>query len=209
MQIRLFARCTQSACAVHLLNVRWTQPWLVVSVFSLFLCANARTLDYPMECTYVTNAPTAELKRHAGCASVVGASVRISTEHLARMSYTSSGLASAFIDGHWYYVKSNGDLLQVVTLDNGADYFVEGLTRSLVRGKVAYFDTKFHQVIAPKYDWGWPFEAGRALVCVGCAVGKPDPDGHGSIDGGKWGFIDKNGKEIVPVTLTKAEALSR
>jgi hypothetical protein len=213
MQIRLFVRRTQSACAVHLLNVRWSdngpQPWLMAFVFSLFICANARALDYPMECTYVANAPTAELEAHAGCARAVDGSPQIAAVHLARMSYTSNGLASAFIDGRWYYVKPNGDLLQVVTFDNGADYFAEGLTRSLVRGKVAYFDIKFHQVIPPKYDWGWPFAGGRALVCTGCKAGKPDGDGHGSVDGGRWGFIDKMCKEIVPVGLTKAEALSR
>ena len=113
------------------------------------------------------------------------------------------------IDGHWFYVKPNGDLLQVVTFDNGADYFSDGLTRSLQSGKIAYFDTKLLQVIAPKYDWGWPFEGGRALVCTGCKAGKPDGDGHGAVDGGRWGFIDKSGKEIVPVMLTKAQALSR
>jgi hypothetical protein len=112
----------------------------------------------------------------------VGASLQISGEHLVKMSYTTSGLASALIHGHWYYVRPNGDLLQVVTFDNGADYFSEGLTRSLVRGKVAYFDSKFHQVTPPKYDWGWPFEAGRALVCIGCKPAKSEEDGHNSVD---------------------------
>jgi WG containing repeat len=180
-----------------------------IFVFALFVCVDARALDFPMECTYVANTPTAELEPHARCAALVGASLRISGEHLARMSYTTSGLASALIDGCWYYVRPNGDLLQVVTFDNGADYFSEGLTRSLVRGKIAYFDSKFHQVIPPNYDWGWPFEAGRALVCIGCKPAKSDEDGHGLVDGGRWGFIDKSGKEIVRVTLTKAEALSQ
>jgi hypothetical protein len=136
----------------------------------------------------------------------MGGSLRISGEHLAKMSYTTSGLASVLIDGHWYYVRRNGELLQVVTFDNGADYFSEGLTRSLVGGKIAYFDSKLHQAIPPKYDWGWPFEAGRALVCIGCKPGESEGDGHVSVDGGKWGFIDKNGREIVRVTLSRAEA---
>lgn len=56
---------------------------------------------------------------------------------------------------------------------------------------------------------GWPFEAGRALVCIGCSPSKPDDDGNSSVYGGKWGFIDKSGKELDPVTLTRAEAMSR
>ena len=51
--------------------------------------------------------------------------------------------------------------------------------------------------------------AGRALVCLGCAVGRSSEDGHGSVDGGRWGFIGKSGREIVPVTLTKAQAMLR
>ena len=180
-----------------------------IFVFALFAGAYANALDFPMECTYVANTQTSEVESHTRCAARVGRSWRIADEHLKKMSYTSTGLASALIDGHWFYVKPNGDLLQVVTFDNGADYFSDGLTRSLQSGKIAYFDTKLLQVIAPKYDWGWPFEGGRALVCTGCKAGKPDGDGHGAVDGGRWGFIDKSGKEIVPVMLTKAQALSR
>ena len=181
----------------------------IMFVIALLFCLNARALDFPLDCAYVTNTPTAELESHSRCAAVVGTTLRISSEHLAKMSYTTSGLAEAFIDGHFYYVKPNGELLQVVAFDNGADYFSEGLTRSLVRGKIAYFDSKFHRVIPPKYDWGWPFEAGRALVCIGCKPSKPDDEGDFSVDGGKWGFIDKSGKELVAVTLTRAEAMSR
>jgi len=180
-----------------------------IFVLALFVCGNARALDFLMECTYVANTPTAQLERHARCAALMGTSLRISGEHLAKMSYTTSGLAEASIAGRWYYVRPNGELLQVVTFDNGADYFSEGLTRSLVNGKIAYFDSTFHQVIPPKYDWGWPFEAGRALVCIGCKPAEPEGEGHISIDGGKWGFIDKSGKEIIRVTLTRAEAESR
>jgi WG containing repeat len=182
----------------------------IICVLALFFCTDdAVALDFPMECTYVANTAAAELESHAGCAARTRASLRISQKHLAKMSYTTNGLASAFIDGHWYYVRPDGDLLQVVTFDNGADYFSEGLTRSLVRGKIVYFDSKFHQVIPPKYDWGWPFEAGRALVCIGCKPVKSDDDGHGSLDGGRWGFIDKSGKEIVRVALTRAQAMSQ
>jgi hypothetical protein len=156
----------------------------VLFIVALFVGTHACALDFPITCTCAENQPAAGLEPHARCAAVVGVSLRISDEHLAKMSYTTGGLASALIDGHWYYVRPNGDLLQVVTFDNGADYFSEGLTRSVVRGKVAYFDGNFRRVIPPKFDWGWPFEAGRALVCMGCKPTKRDEDGHGSMDGG-------------------------
>lgn len=45
----------------------------------------------------------------------------------------------------------------------------------------------YTEVIPCEYDEVWPFSEGLAVVCVG------DP-----YDGGKWGYIDKTGKEVVP-----------
>ena len=95
------------------------------------------------------------------------------------------------------------------TSDNYADDFSEGLTRSLVGNRIAYFDHDFHQVLPPTYDWGWPFKDGRALVCLGCKVAEVDDEGHRPVIGGKWGFIDKRGREVVSVSLSQAEALTK
>jgi hypothetical protein len=50
------------------------------------------------------------------------------------MSFSSDGLAQAFIDGQWHYIKRNGDTLPVVRYDNGADYFSEGFACSRETG---------------------------------------------------------------------------
>ena len=72
---------------------------------------------------------------------------------------------------------------------------------------IAYYDEDFELVIAPGYDWAWPFQDGRALVCKGCAL-TPVEDGHKALEGGKWGYINKEGKEVVPVKYTAAEVSS-
>lgn len=164
--------------------------------------------EYPLPCVYVDNLPTADLESHAECAARAGGALRVSEDHLARMSYL-NGLASVVIDKHWYYVMRNGRSLAVLTYDNGPDDFSEGLTRSPVGDKIAYFDSAFQQVVGPKYDWGWPFEGGRALVCIGCKLGKPDDEGHSSVSGGLWGYIDRSGKEVVPVKLSQDEVRAR
>lgn len=134
----------------------------------------------------------------------------ISNENLKRMYFSPHGLAQVFIpEKGWYYVKRDGKSLSVLTLDNGADYFAEGLARSRVNGKIAYFDRNFHLVIPPKYDWGWPFENGKAVVCNGCYETPRDSDGYSQLFGGQWGFIDRQGTEIVPLTLSRDEAWSR
>jgi len=177
-----------------------------IAAIALLVCLPAMAGDFPLDCIYVADSPEAELKSYPNCAARTGAGLRIAPGHLRRMAFFKSGLASAVIDNHWYYLKPNGDSLLVLTYDNDADDFSEGLTRSLVRNRVAYFDRDFHQIIPPTYDWGWPFKDGRALVCLGCKLDAPDSEGHQPLVGGKWGFIDKRGHEVVPVTLTQAEA---
>jgi hypothetical protein len=64
-------------------------------------------------------------------------------------------------------------------------------------GKVGFVDTELNVVVAPVWDFASPFDDGVAAVCTGCvpvAVGE-----HHGYTGGKWGFIDRSGKVIVPV----------
>jgi hypothetical protein len=69
----------------------------------------------------------------------------------------------------------------VVTFDNGADYFQEGLTRSLVSGKIEFYNKDFELKLSPAYDWAWPFHDGLL------------------------GYINKDGEVVVPVTHQSAK----
>lgn len=106
------------------------------------------------------------------------------------------GMLTVYLQQNLYYVKPDGAYLSVINFDNGPDYFIEGLVRSRVNGKIGYFDRQFKQVIPPVYDFGWSFENGRALVCIGC---KPESEGeHTAMVGGSWGYIDKSGHQLEP-----------
>lgn len=98
----------------------------------------------------------------------------------------------------FYYVGRDGRMVPVITYDNGPDDFVEERARTQVDGKIGYIDRKLQVVIPPRYDWGFTFERGKAVVCSGC-VKKPDDNGHWFMEGGKWGVVDANGREIVPL----------
>jgi hypothetical protein len=162
-------------------------------------------------CVYVTRAtaadPFPELQPHGGCARLEDGGWVFEASHLERMSFGETGLAGVWVEG-WHYVTPKGRSLAVLTWDNGPDEFSNGLVRGLRDGKVAYFNADFQEVIAPIYDWGWPFDEGKALVCRGCKSEHPVEE-HMSLVGGVWGFIDTAGKEIVPVLLTREEAFSR
>lgn len=188
-------------------------PALLASV----LVAAPAPAAQPLECVYAARAssrdPTPddrEMKPRGVCADPTpSGELRFREDHLARLDYDASGLATVWLEGVGFaYVKRSGENAVVLTWDNGPDPFAEGLTRARRNGKVVYLDKDLHEVIGPVYDFGWPFEGGRALVCRGCRPVPPpegDPDRHVPIEGGEWGYIDHLGREIVPVTHTREE----
>ncbi len=166
--------------------------------FGLMVSA-AQADDFALSCYYSAADNDEGLAEYAHCARRDGDTLRVAPEHLRHLSFAEEGLASLAADGAMYYVNQQGASLQVPIFDNGADYFAEGLVRGLVKGKLGYYDKHFNQVIAPKYDWGTPFDGGKAEVCVGCTRGPADADGHWSMGGGRWGVIDRTGKEVQPL----------
>ena len=120
-------------------------------------------------------------------------------------------MAAVFVEGTgWAYVRRDGGTLEVPASDNGPDNFSEGLVRIRRAGKTGYADASFRTVIPPRFDFGWPFEKGRALVCLACRVAPPDPrhhDEHAPVTGGTWGYIDHRGREVVPIRYSREEAL--
>src|SRR5579872_3744765 len=117
---------------------------------------------------------------------------------LANISFGPDGLGAIVIKGReLYFVTRQGKTAPALNFDNGPDYFVEGLARTVQNGHVGFVDTHLVPVVAPVWDFAWPFQGGVAKVCMGCVE---TPAGEHRIrTGGKWGYIDKHGKVVVPV----------
>jgi hypothetical protein len=165
-------------------------------VLALTLANTAHAAGY-LPCFY--NSRSEGFAEHADCARPLGDSFVIRKRHLARMLFDRDRLSGMLIGSQFFYVKPDGRMLPVLACDNGPDYFVEGLTRAQINGKIGYYDKHFRQVIAPRYDWGFPFENGRAQVCNGCKQSPSGIEGRYTVLGGVWGTIDKRGNEVVPL----------
>lgn len=140
--------------------------------------------------------PEPEMEQTHGCLATEDGRAVLAPEHRSRLELDDHGIGWLVVGRQFYYAKKDGSLLPVLTYDNGPDPWAEGLVRSLTAGKVAYFNRAFEPVIPPQYDWGWPFEEGRARVCRGCILEPPDPDGHRAVTGGEWLFIDPSGQVV-------------
>jgi hypothetical protein len=133
---------------------------------------------------------------------------RLTRFYLTRLRYDRDGLASVLLwDGidprkfQWFYVRRGVIPVPVESMDNGPDYFEDGLARSRVGGKIGYIDRKLNLVIPATYDGAYPFKDGVAVVCTACTIVSDGivSDGERSwYEGGQWGRIDRSGRVVTP-----------
>ncbi|MBB5940952.1 WG repeat-containing protein [Xanthomonas sp. 3307] len=131
-----------------------------------------------------------------GCRLGADERLVLTPQALRRLHFDRDGLALLSVGARFYYVRADGRSLPVITWDNGADGFTEGLTRGIVHGRIGFYDRQLREVIAPVHDFAWPFEHGVAEVCDGCSAGTPDGDGHTPMQGGRWYSIDRHNREV-------------
>jgi hypothetical protein len=124
----------------------------------------------------------------------------IRREALEGVDFGLEGVAQVIVGRALLYVTPAGRTAPALPVDNGADYFVEGLARTRKQGKIGFVNSSLDEVVAPTWDFAYPFENGLAVVCQGCAPQRVEGSEHSEVVGGKWGYIDKRGRVVVAVT---------
>jgi len=164
----------------------------------------------PRECSYLPAPSEAVFEPEPGphpdcCCTRADGSLQVQPGHLRRMQLDENGLATVFVPGLGVaYVRRDGKSTWVHPFDNGADSFVEGLARTVQGSRIGFVDTSLDIVIEPAWDFAFPFSNGVALVCQGCQAVPVGPgDEHQEVVGGTWGYIDRAGKVVVPVTYAR------
>jgi hypothetical protein len=121
----------------------------------------------------------------------------VEPRYLKELSFDSQGLAAVLSNKEgWMYINRRGRVVisGVPVMDNGADWFHDGLVRIVRNDKYGFANRKGQVVIPPIYDGALNFEKGRATVCKGCksACAEPDCEYH-SFKGGQWFQINTKG----------------
>lgn len=99
--------------------------------------------------------------------------------------------------GRWIAIDRNQNTLyDIVSFDNGPDYFYEGLVRAKRNEKMGFADKYGHIAIPCEYDFAWWFEDGKAKVTFDAKEIRDKYDEHTTIESDEWFYIDKNGKKI-------------
>jgi hypothetical protein len=169
------------------------RAWLIVTACGLVACSAAGTPDRA-SCEFH---PPGETPVENCAVRNPDGSLTVRDEVLVDAPFGEEGLAALWIDQQLYFVTRTGKTAPAYYVDNGADYFVEGVARTVRDGKVGFVNPELDEVVAPRWDFAQPFAGGFATVCVGCA-GKRQGE-HTVMVGGKWGVIDQTGSVVVPV----------
>lgn len=101
--------------------------------------------------------------------------------------------------------KNNNQLFTVFNYDNGPDYEEEGFFRIVDdnTNKMGFANNQGQIIIAPEYDFVLPFSDGLSAFNIGGEQIQFE-DGHSTFSGGKWGFIDHDGKIVFPAIFNSA-----
>ncbi|HZO15042.1 MAG TPA: WG repeat-containing protein [Polyangiaceae bacterium] len=121
--------------------------------------------------------------------------------------FGAEGVAAVIDDGGPAFIDTTGRMLaRAYIFDNGPDYFVAGRARIVKDGKVGFIDRRGRIVVEPRYDYATSFCEARAAVCIGCRS-QPNVD-HTDFVGGRWGYIDPDGRTVVALDLEAASEFS-
>jgi len=127
----------------------------------------------------------------------------IAARYLIVMPFSSHGLAAVVDDSGWVYINGQGEkLLRPYVLDNGPDYFREGLARYVSAGKIGYFDESGRIVIPAAFKFAAPFSEGLAAFCEACE--NISSGEHSTYQGGRWGYLNKKGRIVIGARFEQA-----
>jgi len=114
------------------------------------------------------------------------------------LPFTAGGIAGVVSkEGEWCYINARGQMiLKPVVVDNGPDYFSEGLARYVHDKKLGFFDVTGAIVIKAVFEYALPVHEGLAAVGKNCRTTKDGEHRHVLCQ--KWGFINRQGTLVIP-----------
>jgi len=143
--------------------------------------------------------PYPELTSFRDCGEIGATGVLVlKNKHVNNMLFDKDDLACVYTQGpRVFYVQPDGKTIEAHYVDNGCDYFNEGLARGIVHERMVYFNNKLEIIIDTPYAMIFPFENGYAIVCNACK--KMQVDEHTVFTTDKCGYINHKGQVIVPL----------
>lgn len=184
--------------------------WLAPASFMALDAGAARAAGGYGDCAYKPNNSDDMATFHRCAMITASGALRLAAGHMDKLSFDNDGLAAIQVGKLFYYITEDGRSAPVAGVEGHAVEFHEGLAPSPrivgARYKIGYIDKRLRLVIPARWDGGLDFSGGRAEVCRGCTIAH---DGEfEELQGGQWGCIDADGREVVPVNQPTPDDLN-
>lgn len=117
-----------------------------------------------------------------------------------QMAFDAEGaLACAVASWGWVCLDGRGhEFLRPYVFDNGPDPYVDDRARFVEGGKIGFYDRRGVKVIAARFEYATQFAEERAAYCEGCKQACAPEGSPCSVEGGRWGVIDPEGRALTP-----------
>jgi hypothetical protein len=176
--------------------------YLILATLTALLCLPAFGKDTsdPAACAFPPR--DGSFGQFSNCVERDGkGNLSISPKYVRKLPFADNGLAAVYSEKHgWMYVNRKGKVIisGVAVMDNGADYFSDGLVRFSRGGKWGFANESGLVVVPAIYDGAMPFANGVARVCKECESKWAEPEcEHHSFVGGEWLCVNAVGG-VVP-----------
>lgn len=177
------------------------------SLFATVLLSVTAPAEFDLTCFYASRAEESGLERAEHCARQDPDRLVIASAVMADLAFDEHGLAPLATANAWRWVNRAGHSVPVLTYDNGADDFVEGLTRGPdAQGNIVFYDRNLDPVIRTPYRWAEPFEQGVTLVCADCVPERVAGGEHMTMVGKQWAAIGRDGRLVTPWLASRGAA---
>lgn len=101
-------------------------------------------------------------------------------------------------EGPKAFDRKGNFLFEPYMFDAGFDDFNEEYMRFTENKKVGFANQNGEKIILAQFDWVSTMNFGFAIFCKGCYFDRSKDPEHPNLVGGTWGYINKNGVEIIP-----------
>jgi hypothetical protein len=144
---------------------------------------------YPFGCVIDPNGD-----EHANCLRAEGDGYRMNPAVLRALTPPGKQLFSLRTHAGFFWVRADGFARATPVFDNWADYFCDGLTRTIRGEHMGFMNAQLEIIVPPTYDFVSPFRGGRAAVCRDCQ--KEEAGEHTAISCNKCQIVDTHGSVV-------------
>ncbi len=182
-------------------------------------CRGPGSVSAPHHLQCYTHQAGAKPHKVPRCVRKTEGGYRLSRQALDALEFRGRALVSVHVERlGWAWARRDGSVVDALDGEFGPDPFQQDRARVLSGKRMGFIDRQGHVVISPRFEFASMFARDYALVArggrfTGASRGYEGHRNRGPrrplYQGGQWGVLHRSGRLVVPMTLTRPQALRK